>query len=297
MKDILTFDEMVDYFINSINNSPYKKINKNSLISYQSYLNGLNKANGGKTAQWISEIIKGKTIDDPVEEAIKKFESFFNNYTGKSQSTIDNWKTAYKSLSESIIGLFYGNVWAFYNNRQKYDEYLCQTVAQNALFPSKEIVEDVIHGKLGTQKNISLGGNPYASWDHMEHVRVTGTKKGTSITTYGFQCKADDNTSANHYIKQAILRSLNLKSCSFDCFHDYEACHVWDKPDDPRYYASIANLILLPRAFGQLTDHCNAVKELLRYEVFKRFGFKPDSERVPSKPDFYDKIVWRIKCD
>ena len=293
MKTILTFDEMVDYFINSIDNSPFKKINKNSQKSYRSNLNSLNKANGGKTAEWISEVIKGEKIDDPVEEAIKKFESFFNNYTGRPQNTIDNWKTAYRRFSESIIGFFYGNVWAFDNNRQNYDEYLCQIVAQNALFPSKEIVEGVIHGKLGTKNNVSKGGNPYASWDYMEHVRVTGTKKGTPFTIGSFQCKADDNTSANHYIKQAILASFNLKSCGFKCFHDYEACHVWDKPNDPRYYASIANLILLPRAFGQLTDHCNAVKELLRYEVYKRFGFLPDNERIPSKPVFYDKIVWR----
>ncbi len=293
MKDILSFDEMVDYFIKSINSSPYKEINKNSQKSYRSYLYSLNKANGGKTAEWISDIIQGAKINDPIDAAIKKFDSFFNTYTGRSQSTIGNWKTAYRRLSESIIGIFYGNVWAFYNNRQKYDEYLCQIVAQNALFPTKKIVDDVIHGKLGTKNNVSKGGNPYASWDFMEHVRVTGKKKGTPITIGSFQCKADDNTSANHYIKQAILKSLNLKSCGINRFNDYEACHVWDMPNDPRYYASIANLILLPRAFGQLTDHCNAVKELLRYEVYKRFGFLPVNARVPSKPVFYNIIVWR----
>ena len=30
-----------------------------------------------------------------------------------------------------------------------------------------------------------------------------------------------------------------------------------------------------------------------KYEVWKRFRFKPDEEAVPSKPKNYNKIIWR----
>ena len=52
-------------------------------------------------------------------------------------------------------------------------------------------------------------------------------------------------------------------------------------------------MILLPRALAKLTDHNDAVKELLKYEVFIRFGFKPDEEGVPAEPKDYNKYIWR----
>ena len=110
---------------------------------------------------------------------------------------------------------------------------------------------------------------------------------------------ADDNTIANQAIKKAIIESYRRKGIEsviddISLFKDYEACHVWDRPTDRRYYASIANLILLPRALAQLTDHCDEVKELLRYEVFRRFGFKPDEEaQAPKQPAKYARYKWR----
>jgi hypothetical protein len=52
---------------------------------------------------------------------------------------------------------------------------------------------------------------------------------------------------------------------------------------------------LVPRAFADLTDHCDPVKELLRYEAFKRFGnvSVPNGKTVPSRPKYYGNIIWR----
>lgn len=290
-KPVLTFKEMLDYYRKSVGGGSPHFLKNTSKASYFSSLNSIDKANGGATASWISTAIQSKS-SNPVEDAINTFDSFFSGYSKVTPKTISNWKSSYRGLAETIIGIFYGNVSAFANNRSSYDILLCQIVAQNALFACKDVVDDVISGKAGTKDNIS-DDNPYASWDHMIHVRATDVKKGSAIIKNGFNCVADDNTSANHYIKQAIIRSLGLKNCTHSLFHDYEACHVWGMADDPRYYASIANLVLVPRAFGQLTDHCPAVKQLLRYEVYRRFGFVPDGVPVPAMPVFYSKIVWR----
>ena len=82
-----------------------------------------------------------------------------------------------------------------------------------------------------------------------------------------------------------LTRALTINSCT-----------IWNRglPGDRRYYASIANLILLPRALAKLTDHNDEVKKMLRYEVFKRFGFKPEEQTDdPEKPKNYNNYVWR----
>ena len=167
------------------------------------------------------------------------------------------------------------------------------------LYVSQEVIEKVKKGELGTDNNISRDkntGNPYASWDFMNHVRDT-KKKGEEVTsTDGKKCIADDNTCPNHYIKQAVIESFkhkfNIPIYGKDYFKDYEACHVWDKPKDFRYYASIPNLVLLPSALAQLTDDNEKVKKMLRYRVYELFQFNPDEVKL-DKPSFYDKIKWR----
>ena len=78
-------------------------------------------------------------------------------------------------------------------------------------------------------------------------------------------------------------------------FKDYEVCHVWDLPGDRQYYASIANLVLVPRALAQLTDHNDAVKNLLRRRAYEYFDhFIPEGEALPD--DKYYKVsknLWR----
>ena len=264
---------------------------------YVRYIQQLDKANNGQTANWINSAIKGKNLTNPLDYVLQLFDNWRKSYTGThSQKTISNWKSGYKQLSISVLGIFYANVWAFSNNSNRIDLALCQIVAQNALFADPSLVGAVIKGYAGTKNNIGKG-NPHASWDHMTTVRDTKVKKGTtlniSVGGVTYTCKADDNTNANRYIKQAVSISKGIVRSKTGDFVDYEACHIWDIPGDPRYYASIANLVLLPRAYGQLSDHCPAVKELLRYEAYKRFGFLPVGQSIPSMPKYYNQITWR----
>lgn len=207
-----------------------------------------------------------------------------------SPNTQNDWYSAFQHFSCTILGLFNSNLWF---STQQNDLALCQMVASSVLFASQDVVDKVKDGKLGTQENKNSGGNVYASWDCCTRVRDTSVKKGTLLPN---GCIADDNTYANRAIKEAVRESLGFpmtKMSTARSFHNYEACHVWDKPNEPEYYTSIMNLVLVPRAFGQLTDHNAAVKNMLRYEVYTRFGFLPKNEPKPVKPKFYDKIKWR----
>jgi hypothetical protein len=107
---------------------------------------------------------------------------------------------------------------------------------------------------------------------------------------------ADDNTLANRAIKTAVLKSFELKfgssKYSYTYFRGYAACHIWDLPDDRRYYASIANLVLIPRSLAALSDHFPEVRNLLRLEAYKRFGFIPDGMPLPASKN-HSQVVWR----
>lgn len=284
----LTFEQMVTELQGSCK---LKSTNQ-----YVRYIWQLDKVNNQQTKKWINNAIQGNQLVDPIEEALKPFDAWSHNF-GKNYSpkTISNWKTAYKQLATSVLGIFYANVWAFSNNSAKIDETLCQIVAQNALFASNDIVNAVKIGKQGTPNNIGIG-NQYASWDRMQTFRDM-KNKGTIVKVLAgdeyYECRADDNTYANRYIKKAVSISKGIKGDISKVFVGYEACHVWDMPDDPRYYASIANIVLLPRAFGQLTDHNDSVKQLLRYRVWDLFNFKPKGEKIPVKPKNYENYQWR----
>ena len=61
----------------------------------------------------------------------------------------------------------------------------------------------------------------------------------------------------------------------------------------PTYISRRGNIVLLPREVAGLTDHCQTVKELLKYEAWERFRFKPVGEEIPAKPKYYNYIVWK----
>lgn len=280
---------------------------------YTNYIRSIDRINKGQTVQWIIDVVKKK---GQILDAVAKFDTFFiANRGGLSSKTISNYKSGFTKFTEVTLGFFSANAWLTRGKGKKTNLFLCQLIADNALFASKEIVEQVRQGKLGTRGNKP---NNYASWDYMAHARILRDQAGNPIKR-GVSCpdnvvypricgnyqdldqnvSADDNTYANQYIKKAVLASFKkcyggLGTSLYDCFTDYEACHIWDLPGDRRYYASIANLVLLPKALAGLTDHNDMVKELLRYEAFKRFQFKPDDETTPPPmPKYYDQIKWR----
>lgn len=271
--------------------------------------------NNESIASWLVDVIDNNDQTDPVERLTEKMKSLLeNNPNNKWAShTIGDYLSGFRKFVKSVLGVFYANTWVdMYNN----DFFFCKLIAQNALFPDKDVVEKVKSCELGTkecmEKRNKGAKNPYASWDYMLHYRDTSCKKGTPFDDNdedfnkefpeASQKKvSDDNSCANQYIKKAIQYTIETKyeiklyGEGFRKFYDYEACHVWDLPGDRRYYASIPNLVLVPRGLAQLTDHNKAVKELLRYEVQQRFGFRPDGEPALSKPAGYDnyKKYWR----
>ncbi len=285
----------------------YKGKSAKAYCHYVDQIDKLCQKNNQSIEYWVNYIINNKNkINNPVEYFLinTNINHLLKTSTWKPK-TQQNYRSGLKKFAAVVFGIFYANTWM---SMVTDDDLLCKMVAQNALFPSKAVVDDVIKGKLGTtfnKKASSISGyhNLYASWDYMSHYRDNSIKKDTQVQDYiNFQGTlpykiADNNTFANLYIKRAIQISIENKykiKLNGAKFRDYEACHIWDLPGDRHYYASIANLVLLPRALAQLTDHNDAVKELLRYEVYKRFGFIPKGYNPPTCPKKYNTYIWRV---
>jgi len=295
-KNELTLLDLLEYFESSAKESYDVK-------KYSSYTKKVVEIAGGekKVIERLLEIIKDKKNNTPVQTIMDEIGKQIKDTDKITEVSKDSYKTGFKAFVKCVIGFYNANIW-FSVGKEDDDLYLCQLVAQNAIFASKDVVKLVKIGELGTKDNKSKG-NCYASWDCMTHIRNPKLKKekkqeSVTINNITYQVQGDDNTYANRYIKQAVIESFkrNYNGViipSWSCLVNYEACHIWDYPNDPRYFASIANLVLLPSALAQLSDDNEAVKSLLRYHVQEMFGFIPDGKKKLSKPKNYDQIKWR----
>ena len=92
--------------------------------------------------------------------------------------------------------------------------------------------------------------------------------------------RIDDNTYANRAMKEAISKGIK--------FEDFEVCHIWPGTTyDERYHTLLQNLVLIPRALAGLTDHLDDVINMLKYRAWELYGWRPDGQNIPQKPNYY----------
>jgi len=118
------------------------------------------------------------------------------------------------------------------------------------------------------------------------NVRRARLGKGESRGQVIDGIRLDDNTYAN----SALKRALGLGNQQAQGF---EVCHIWPRTCyDERYHTAVANLVLLPRALAGLSDHDDEIQRALQYRAFELYGWWPQGQPRPVRPDFYPS-VWR----
>lgn len=96
--------------------------------------------------------------------------------------------------------------------------------------------------------------------------------------------RLDDNGFANRAIKNALAPRK---------FVGFEAAHIWPGTCyDERYHTLVANLVLLPRPIAGMSDHDPHVARCLQYRAYELYGWHPDGEPVPARPERYP-VIWR----
>jgi hypothetical protein len=250
-----------------------KLLKKGTLNNYCSWLRTLDKQNNGKTMQWLQDSLK----------EVDRLGYVLNQYASMATTTNANTKSALTSFANYILSSFdASNMLSVID-----EELLVQLIAQTAIFAHLDTVEQVKNSLLGRKENRPNNGakNVTASWDNCTSIR---NKKLRGQTINGIY--QDNNTRANQAIKRSILYTVKA---SFRDLKGFEACHIWGLTNDPRYYTSVMNLVLVPRALASLTDHSETVKDALKYRAFELFGFVPAGQSEPKMPKNYNKLQWR----
>lgn len=292
----MSFNTLLNDFANYLD-----FLSHGSQNSYLGYVKRVDRANGGMTLQWLKE---AATNDDPLGDLSKKFDDFFSPKQKPSKKTKSNWKTGLLTLGKFVFGFNESSInLQSIKSIKNFDLVVCQLIAQTAIFCPKHIYEDVKNGKCGSKDNQSSKGNAFGSWFNCKYRRAKNGEQRRETTNDDIIL--DDNTKANYAIKKAVLKGLEkygIHKTDIKIFKGFEACHIWEKTCyDERYHTSVANLVLIPREIAGLTDHCDAVKELLKYESFNRFGFLPNVDnngviiqmQQPVEPNIYKSLTWR----
>lgn len=260
--------------------------NEESQKSYVSYVKALDKANGGLTMSWLEDAVSRQ---DPIKHLSQLFDNYFAKTTKINKQTKDHYKVGLKWLGKYVCG--FNNSIANLQSNRRFEQMACQLIAQSAIFCPVDVFKSIVERE---------GGNKYGSWDNCSSQRAKSPQKPNEKIE---GITLDSNNKANYAIKAAILEGLKkygIYKKDVRIFKGFEACHIWPKSCyDRRYHTSVANLVLIPREIAGLTDHCDAVVELLKYEAWKRFGFWPDDEPNPHVgknakcPKYYKTVVWR----
>lgn len=135
---------------------------------------------------------------------------------------------------------------------EKYSIDLCVLVAETALLANPEV----------PRRLIAESGTPCFFPGIRRYRQGQGERKGETRNGIKF----DDNTYANHAIKQALGVGKHGT-------RGFEVCHIWPGSCyDEKYHTAITNLVLLPRSLAGLSDHNKKIQAALQYRSFELYG-------------------------
>jgi hypothetical protein len=92
----------------------------------------------------------------------------------------------------------------------------------------------------------------------------------------------------NHSVQDIFLWANKLTKKKFK---DVQFNHIYSDPNSISKYTCLSNIILTPAFIAKLTDTDEKIKDLLKYRVFKIYGYNPDKITFV-KPDNYDDLNW-----
>lgn len=152
---------------------------------------------------------------------------------------------------------------------------LVELVAETSLWASPKIVKELIE-KTGTSTR-------FPNVRRKRGNEIKGDKIG--------EVRLDDNTYANSAIKEM----LGFKGENKKHLENMYTCHIYDETCyNEEYHTKIENLVLIPKAIAQLSDHYDDVKRVLKYRSYELYGWFLPEEGMPAKPLNYPNNWRRI---
>lgn len=143
---------------------------------------------------------------------------------------------------------------------------LCRLIAETTLWANPEVCRELIR----------IGGNPCYFPNTRRCRKGQGERRNQVIDGI----RLDDNTYANHAIKQSLGVGRNAKG--------YEVCHIWSGSSySERCHTAIPNLVLIPRPLAGLSDHDKQIQAALQFRSFELYQWLPPNTEIPIKPENY----------
>lgn len=109
------------------------------------------------------------------------------------------------------------------------------------------------------------------------------------IIAFELNAMYDDNNGPSRAFEWAIEGKFDWKDVQFN--------HIYSGSQNVKLYTSLANICLTPAFLAKLTDTDTTVVELLKYRSYDLYGFVPEGQPVPKKPNFYDLLKWHAFPD
>jgi len=141
-----------------------------------------------------------------------------------------------------------------------------QTVASLALFTHPETVAQTTSGGLFRVRRYKAG------------------EKRGQVLPEEKVVLCDNTTPANVFRWANAVRRGALTEVQFN--------HIYPKSQSWECYTSLANICVTPAFLSKATDKSPEVRAILRYRVFRLYGFRPSDEPEPTKPPDYDSLSW-----
>lgn len=127
-------------------------------------------------------------------------------------------------------------------------------------------------------------------FSHPDTVRQTGcrpvirvirnaARRGDIIELDGRRVGLDDNKAPTDVFLWCNAMKRRPRDVQFN--------HVYLNSQDPEIYTSLANLCVTPSFLAKLTDTNPEIRDLLRYRVWKLYGWRPAGLEAPAEPDGY----------
>jgi len=152
---------------------------------------------------------------------------------------------------------------------QTYHRNLAMMVARTSWFPNKTTVE-------------RLGGTAFPTLRRKAKSPIFSYMEEGEMAVAMF----DDNVTPEWAIAWAHgLQGTRPKG--------WTIAHVWPTSEDRHSYTHLANLAMVPEAFGSLTDKKGPLTGFLQWHAWRTYGWKPEHKGVPEKPDCFDEVEWR----
>ena len=236
-------------------------------------------------------LLETKNDDSRNKSLYESFEKAYNvsNMDNHGPRFLNDIKSALNALANYVWSIFDGAImggeYMSSIDLQKVPtslDFIGQAVAGSAIFASKETI-DAIQGK----KDCIIIKDKVRVRNRNNTLPPTVTIDGKQYEVVG-----DDNTYANRYLKQAVLRDLGLPENAYSLFVNYMACHIWDSPTDYRYFLNLRNLALIPSFLAGFTDHNEYVQTIFRTYVYNVYGLMAPNGPLPQCPKNYSAIVW-----